>query len=228
MLPAGWEDIISNGRGHQDGRQDKSFKSGIAIMRRQTKFFTFVIIILLLTLAYVWGYFADPGRYVMRFRATGYNGHFTENPASNFTQYVNNTYKFVKIARRIAHVDASDEVVGQNVPAILLPNPATCPLEENGKYENGILLVHGLLDSAYAMKVLGKYFQSKCFLVYVILLPGHGTAPGDLLHTTYNDWIAATDFATQKLIDKTNNVFLGGHSLGGLLAINEALLRHLP
>jgi esterase/lipase len=184
----------------------------------------FASILLLLILIYAWGYFANPGRDTPRYRATGYNGHFTENPSESFEDYITLTRSNIEAARKVAHADASAKVIDENAPVALFPDSATCK-STNGKFEKGILLVHGLFDSAYPMQQLGKFFQSKCFVVYVILLPGHGSVPGDLLHTTYNDWVAATHFGVVKLAEKVDKVYLGGFSDGGLLVINEALLK---
>jgi esterase/lipase len=184
----------------------------------------FAVILFLLIIFYVWGYFDNPGRTIPRFRATGYNGHFRENPAESFEDYIKLTRSNIKMARKISHVDDSEKVIDENSPVALFPDSGTCKTT-NGKFEKGILLVHGLFDSTYPMQQLGKFFQSKCFVVYVILLPGHGSVPGDLLHTTYNDWVAATHFGAVKLAEKVENVYLGGFSLGGLLVINETLLK---
>ncbi len=183
----------------------------------------FASILLLLIILYGWAYFTNPGRDTPRLRATGYNGHFTENPAESYEDYIKLSRSNIEAARKLAHVDASPKIIDENAPVALFPDSAACK-STNGKFEKGILLIHGLFDSTYPMQQLGKFFQSKCFVVYVILLPGHGSVPGDLLHTTYNDWVAATHFGRVKLAEKVDKIYLGGFSDGGLLAINEALL----
>jgi esterase/lipase len=192
---------------------------------RHKKIYAATTFVILLALLYTWSYFANPARSELRFRTTTYNGHFNLDPEDSFESYALITQHNVKIARQLAHANDSDTVVAENSPVELLPDPARCKPPVNGKYDNGILLVHGLFDSAYPMHMLGKFFQEKCFIVDVILLPGHGTIPGDLLHTTYNDWIAATDFGFQKISARATHIYLGGYSLGGLLVINEALLK---
>jgi esterase/lipase len=56
-----------------------------------------------------------------------------------------------------------------------------------------------------------------------VLLPGHGTVPGDLLHVNYQDWADVVDYGVNNLSQQVNHVYLLGYSLGSLLAVNEAL-----
>jgi len=165
----------------------------------------------------------NPQKNNPKLQPTGLNSHFTTSNTQSFADYVQATTAMVKDARTKAQVRAGSKIVRGNSPVILDPDPTLCKKDPNGKYKNGILLIHGLLDSPYPMQVLGRYFQSKCFLTYVILLPGHGTVPGDLLKVNTQDWIAATHFGATQLATEVNQVWLGGFSLGGTLAINEAL-----
>ena len=188
------------------------------------RLFKFILLIVIFSaLFWAWGFYTNPGRDALRLQTTGVNSHFFVTPTESFQKYVSETTTMIKAAREKAGANATDEVVAENAPAVLLPNPATCKLANNQKNDKGILLIHGLLDSGYSMQQLGKFFQSQCFVVYVLLLPGHGTVPGDLLETTYSDWMKATDFGTTELAKHVNHVFIGGHSLGGLLATYEAL-----
>ena len=165
----------------------------------------------------------NPQKNSPKFQPTGLNSHFISPSPQSFADYVQTSTTMVKDARTKAQVRAGSKIVRGNSPLILTPDPNLCKKDPNGKYKNGILLIHGLFDSPYPMQVLGRYFQSKCFLTYVLLLPGHGTVPGDLLKVNFQDWIAATHFGATQLATEVNQVWLGGHSLGGTLAINEAL-----
>ena len=53
--------------------------------------------------------------------------------------------------------------------------------ESNDRPRRGILMVHGLSDSPFMMRDLGRFFQQQGFYVLAMQLPGHGTRPGDLL-----------------------------------------------
>jgi esterase/lipase len=87
--------------------------------------------------------------------------------------------------------------------------------------KKGILLVHGLFDSPYGMKYLAEYFRQKGFLVRTILLPGHGTVPGDLLNIDYKEWIKAVEFGINSFKGEIENLYLAGLSVGAALCINS-------
>ena len=74
-----------------------------------------------------------------------------------------------------------------------------------------------------AMRDLADAFAARCFLVRAMLLPGHGTRAGDLLDVTREDWLAATRFGLETLKEDVDQVFVGGFSLGGLLAMHAVL-----
>jgi esterase/lipase len=180
-------------------------------------------VFLALILLGIVSYFANPSRHYLRLQSTGLNSHFATDQSTSFENYVAKTTTMIKLAREKGGVNATDSVVAENAPVVLLPDAANCPVIHTGKYSQGILLIHGLLDSSYAMHELGKFFQKKCFIVYVVLLPGHGTVPGDLLHTTYQDWEDITAYGVTKLAEKADHLYLGGFSTGGILAIDAAL-----
>ena len=98
-----------------------------------------------------------------------------------------------------------------------------CRPEEDGRLGRGILLLHGLSDMPLAMRDLADAFAARCFLVRVMLLPGHGTRAGDLLVATRGDWVAAVRFGLETLKEDAGEVFVGGFSLGGLLSIHALL-----
>ena len=87
----------------------------------------------------------------------------------------------------------------------------------------GVLLVHGILETPYAMRDIGKELSARCFLVRSILLPGHGTRAGDLLTVTADDWEAAVEYGVRSLRNDVDRIYVGGFSLGGLLSALSAL-----
>lgn len=84
---------------------------------------------------------------------------------------------------------------------------------------HGILLIHGLSSSPMAMSSLMHYF-SRCnkYLIRSLLLPGHGTRPGDLLNATYQDWLDACQFGIESLRKEVDHVTVIGFSAGTALA----------
>ena len=73
------------------------------------------------------------------------------------------------------------------------------------------------------MRDLADAFAARCFLVRSLLLPGHGTRPGDLLQVTREDWVEAARFGVTTLENEVDAVYVGGFSLGGLIATQLAL-----
>lgn len=122
---------------------------------------------------------------------------------------------------RAAHPEADDATIANLAPFRLEPREG-CPPGTDTPYPNGVLLTHDLLETPYGMRSIGAYLAERCMLVYGLLLPGHGTRPGDLLEAGSADWIAAEDFATRELAREAQNLYLGGHGIGGTLSILEA------
>lgn len=103
-----------------------------------------------------------------------------------------------------------------------LPPPASCEPGADGKATYGAVLTHGLFESSYAMRALASELNSRCFHVLGLLLPAHGSRPGEFLDTHWEDWAAAVALAAREISSKAETVFLGGHSAGGTLSLLEA------
>ena len=72
------------------------------------------------------------------------------------------------------------------------------------------------------MRHLGTFFQENCFRVMAVLLPGHGTQPGDLLEVGWQEWAKAVAFGTDQLAAEVDEIYLGGFSLGGALSVYQS------
>lgn len=145
-----------------------------------------------------------------------------------FSEYVQQARKHIEVRRKDLHraldPQERDRIIDGNSPFILTPtdehkNP------ETGNYRRGILLTHGLTDSAYSQRHLAEFFQQQGFLVYVLLLPGHGTRPADLIKVSWQDWTLAYDYGVQALARQVDEVCLGGNSMGAALALHFVLNR---
>ena len=111
---------------------------------------------------------------------------------------------------RKARPEVSEKIIDWNAPFALTPeNP-------NGK---GILLIHGLLESPFAMRDLAHIFQSKGYLVYAVLLPGHGTTPEALLTAKLEEWVETVEFGIKALKQQVSTIEIAGRSTGASLAI---------
>jgi alpha-beta hydrolase superfamily lysophospholipase len=89
----------------------------------------------------------------------------------------------------------------------------------------GVLLLHGLSDSPYSLRTLGKTLNENGYWVIGLRLPGHGTAPSGLVHMRWQDMAAAVKLAADHLLAKmgTRPVHLVGYSTGAPLAMDFIL-----
>lgn len=134
----------------------------------------------------------------------------------DFAQYIEFTEGLVAQCRLDLTLENCQQVVNANRAFEF--NPI-------GKSPIGIILAHGLMDSPFSMHDLGQYFANHNCLVRAVLLPGHGTRPGDLLNVTMQDWVDCVRFAikqTRPLVDKLIVVgFSGGASIALLQGIHN-------
>jgi esterase/lipase len=84
-------------------------------------------------------------------------------------------------------------------------------------------MAHGLTDSPFAMRDMARFFQSRGFHVLAMLLPGHGTRPGDLLRVSWQDWVRAHRHLTNLLAQRFETVYAFGFSAGAALSIHRSL-----
>jgi carboxylesterase len=84
----------------------------------------------------------------------------------------------------------------------------------------GILLLHGGGGGTAVdlMPIAEDLHKMSGFTIKVPLLPGYGTSPSILRKTQISDWInmGLTEFESLK--DDCDQVIVGGHSMGGVLA----------
>jgi len=125
---------------------------------------------------------------------------------------------------RRAHAGAADleKIVDGNAPFESKP-PAGFPSGQQKPYRRGVLLTHGLTSSPYMMRHLAAFFQQNGFRVMVVLLPGHGTQPGDLLEVTWQEWAKTVAYGAYKLAEEVDEVYLAGYSIGGALSVYQSL-----
>ena len=144
---------------------------------------------------------------------------FDASRYEDFADYVSQTRNNLQNYKIYLNPKNSIKELEAATPFELRPD-ASCPANQPAK---GILLIHGLSDMPFAMRDLGEAFAERCFLTRSILLPGHGTRAADLLNISYTDWLNAARFALKTLQDEVDDVYVGGFSLGGLLATRLAI-----
>jgi alpha-beta hydrolase superfamily lysophospholipase len=94
------------------------------------------------------------------------------------------------------------------------------------KPKGAVLMLHGLTDSPYSMRVLAELFAARGWYVVGLRLPGHGTAPAALTDVTFEDWAAAVRMAAKDLRAKVSAdvpFVIAGYSCGAALAVEYAL-----
>ena len=89
----------------------------------------------------------------------------------------------------------------------------------------GVLLIHGLTGTPMEMRLLGKGLNSAGFTVHGMQLAGHCGDTDDLLATGWRDWYASVERGADALLEKVDHLFVGGLSMGALLALKLAAER---
>ncbi len=147
---------------------------------------------------------------------SGMNTVFPFPPGFNWGDYCRTMSEVIVKARGLGHDPQSEKILAANRPFELKP-------ADGPPYRRGIVMIHGLTDSPYMMKPLGRYFQKKGFLVRGLLLPGHGTLPGDLTTVRLEEWEKALAWAVARTAPLVDELYLCGFSTGGGLACAYAL-----
>lgn len=86
----------------------------------------------------------------------------------------------------------------------------------------GVLLIHGLTGTPMEMRLLGKGLNNVGYTVHGMQLAGHCGNVEDLLATGWRDWYASVEHAARELAGKVDHLFVGGLSMGALLALKLA------
>ncbi|MEI7037397.1 alpha/beta hydrolase [Fulvimonas yonginensis] len=86
----------------------------------------------------------------------------------------------------------------------------------------GVLLIHGLTGTPMEMRLLGKGLHGAGFTVHGMQLAGHCGDTDDLLATGWRDWYASVEAAADAMRARVDHLFVGGLSMGALLALKLA------
>ncbi len=90
----------------------------------------------------------------------------------------------------------------------------------------GCLVTHGFTGAPKEMRWLGEYLNGQGYTVCGIRLNGHATKPEDMVRTRCQDWLLSVEDGYNLLKSSTEQVFLLGLSMGGVLSLISA--RRLP
>ncbi|MBI2653862.1 alpha/beta fold hydrolase [Candidatus Woesearchaeota archaeon] len=105
----------------------------------------------------------------------------------------------------------------QNVPYPVKPGHEDFMVGNNT--EIGILLTHGFEASPLELRELAGYLAERNITVYAVRLSGHGTNIRELDKAKWQEWYKDYENGFNQLSSKTKKVIVGGHSLGGALAL---------
>lgn len=86
----------------------------------------------------------------------------------------------------------------------------------------GVLLIHGLTGTPLEMRLLARGLNHEGFTVHCMQLAGHCGDMDDLLATDWHDWYASVEAAAERLRSQVDHLFVGGLSMGALLALKLA------
>ncbi len=92
-----------------------------------------------------------------------------------------------------------------------------------------VLVIHGFTGSNIENIYLGNELAKAGYRVYIPLLQGHGTDYKDLSKYKYEDWLSKVEESVNFLLSEKvgRKIFVAGHSMGGVLALNIATRMHL-
>ena len=91
--------------------------------------------------------------------------------------------------------------------------------ELNPNSKIGIYLIHGFSSTTYELKEIAKKFAHSDYHVVLNNLPGHGTTMKDCNQIKYQDWLNYSKIEFAKLCSVSDDVFVLGCSMGGVIAL---------
>lgn len=137
------------------------------------------------------------------------------------------------MARVAAQLARRHEVYGNRYAPSVLARGDALAQDWNRSFEwiperpvGRALLLHGMTDSPYSVRTLGRLLHARGFHVLAPRMQGHGTTPAGLLHTPWEDWAATTRMAMRHLASSPSAdtpLVIVGYSTGAALALDHQL-----
>lgn len=81
------------------------------------------------------------------------------------------------------------------------------------------LLIHGFTGTPKEMRWMGEYLHRQGYTCLGIRLAGHATQPEDMIRSRWTDWTASVEDGYNLLCSLTDDIFLVGLSMGGILSL---------
>jgi esterase/lipase len=95
------------------------------------------------------------------------------------------------------------------------------------RIRGGVVLSHGYLAAPLEVRATAEYLCRHGYAVYGVRLRGHGTSPEDVAERQWADWYESFNRGYAIIRSLTPNIFLGGFSMGGCVALIAAARKKL-
>jgi len=115
-----------------------------------------------------------------------------------------------------------DQVVNMRAPFAMTPDAASCDAAGRDLAHGekvGFLMIHGLTDSPFWLSDVRDHLRSRfpCATFHGVLLPGHGTVPGDLIDARLEDWLETARYGVDAFGADIEHIIPIGYSMGAAL-----------
>jgi carboxylesterase len=81
------------------------------------------------------------------------------------------------------------------------------------------LLIHGFTGTPKEMRWMGEYLHQQGYTCLGVRLAGHATKPEDMIRSRWTDWTASVEDGYHLLCNVSEDIFLVGLSMGGILSL---------
>ncbi len=88
-----------------------------------------------------------------------------------------------------------------------------------GRFKPACLLIHGFTGTPKEMRWMGEYLNEHGLTCLGVRLSGHATDPEDMIRSHWMDWTASVEDGYHLLRGVSENIFLIGLSMGGILSL---------
>ena len=154
-----------------------------------------------------------PNNILRHVQPSGLNSKF-EFTNLNFADYIAATKHMLQQVNEKFRLGLDDNMIELNSPFEWKPKKTP---------KKAALLIHGLFDTPFIMRDVGKHLLQQGYLVRSILLPGHATMPADLLATSVKEWLKAVTYGIKSFPKDIEALYLVGFSTGATLSLNYIL-----
>jgi len=98
-------------------------------------------------------------------------------------------------------------------------------IQEHNDSQKIVIFIHGFMGSPIQFEDFAYVVYDAGYSYSSVLLPGHGARVNDFIKTDADNWEYHLQSEIDKVKEKYDKIYLVGHSMGGLLAINASLIK---